>query len=643
MNWKELPLRPKPVNTHPPEIIELLLRCQDAANEVLEDVRALWQHETVRGARDPLGEFLESANRKNLWNGASYERFHLSRRLELVGAEAEWLLRRKRDDSDLPPPFWLRALPLCCRIAGEKALFPKGGGPVLRWLAFNMDVRDHGSKERIEKTINLNSSDSPVKLIRPCNPLIDVLFDYVKETPDAPLYSWWAIRFRTTGPENGLPGPWLDIRVSVNNRQGIGKEMPLVNAVTPPAGLRSDKERGKIMEMLRQWADFGKTDEIAGQSTRYIRNYCRTVERFYPNRRWPAAGVDALLCPGIVCPPDPAFGGTAATLFWGFEGSLSEVQARSLLLLSQILLAGIGQFPRVVEVQHQSILAGMERGAERTLHQLPKDIAALHRDFTDLKSDLDRLRRTNPGIPYFQVPDAIQVMMMFMKAQNSRQLWQLPEDLPLMLSRTWTPRSIARFVDRVVWPATITRILNDGKVQDLAEKGELSWASIQDLERRYPRPVLALEKPFKVRNPHRVYPLVLLALRQAFQHTYLHTLLSGANLHRDRGRPPRPGKVEIRHGCGRGQAEYIIITNTGPPPQGGETRPQPGWANDLTVFEGLTGNWKVTEVKPMQWSIYDDTKQSWSTELRYQPAHRKRNRAAAPPGDQLFPAHYLER
>src|SRR5438552_543928 len=147
MNWKELPLRPKPVNTHPPEIIELLLRCQDAANEVLEDVRALWQHETVRSARDPLGEFLESANRKNLWNGASYERFHLSRRLELVGAEAEWLLRRKRDDSDLPPPFWLRALPLCCRIAGEKALFPKGGGPVLRWLAFNMDVRDHGSKE----------------------------------------------------------------------------------------------------------------------------------------------------------------------------------------------------------------------------------------------------------------------------------------------------------------------------------------------------------------------------------------------------------------------------------------------------------------------------------------------------------------
>src|SRR5207249_10899805 len=94
-----------------------------------------------------------------------------------------------------------------------------------------------------------------------------------------------------------------------------------------------------------------------------------------------SAGVDALLCPGIVCPPDPAFGGTAATLFWGFEGSLSEVQARSLLLLSQILLAGIAQFPRAVEVQHQSILAGMERGAERTLHQLPKDIAALHRDF----------------------------------------------------------------------------------------------------------------------------------------------------------------------------------------------------------------------------------------------------------------------
>ena len=39
--------------------------------------------------------------------------------------------------------------------------------------------------------------------------------------------------------------------------------MPLVNAVTPPAGLRSDKERGKIMDMFRRWANFGKTDEIA--------------------------------------------------------------------------------------------------------------------------------------------------------------------------------------------------------------------------------------------------------------------------------------------------------------------------------------------------------------------------------------------
>jgi len=27
-------------------------------------------------------------------------------------------------------------------------------------------------------------------------------------------------------------------------------------------------------------ANFGKTDEIAGRGTRYIRNYCRTVERF---------------------------------------------------------------------------------------------------------------------------------------------------------------------------------------------------------------------------------------------------------------------------------------------------------------------------------------------------------------------------
>lgn len=635
------------MNAQSPEIIELLLRCQDAAIEVLEDVRELWQHETVRGAKDPLGEFLESANRKSLGNGLSYERFHLSRRLEMVGADAESLLRRKRDDSDLPPPFWLRALPLCCRIAGEKALFPKGGGPVLRWLAFNMEDRDHGSKERIEKTINLNSSDSHVRLIRPCNPLIDVLFDYVKEAPDALLHSWWAIRFRTTGPETGLPGPWLDIRVSVNNRQGIGKAMPLVNAVTPPPGLRSDKERGKIMELFRRWADFGKTDKIVGQSTRYIRNYCRTVERLYPNRRWPAAGVDALLCPGLVCPPDSAFGGTAATLFWGFEGSLSEVQAKSLLLLSQILLAGIAQFPRVVELQHQSTLAGMERGAERTLHQLPKDIAALHRDFTDLKSDLDRLRRTNPRIPYFQMPDAIQVMMMFMKAQNSRQLWQLPEDLPLMLARTWTPKSVSQLVDRVVWPATITRILNDGKVQELVEKGELAWTSIQDLERRYPRPVLVLEKTFKVRNPHRVYPLVLLALRQAFQHSYLHTLLSGANLHQSRGGPLRPrlqrGKVEIKYGRGRGQTECIIITNTGRPSQSGETRTQSGWANDLAVFEGLTGNWKVTEAKPMQWSIYDDTQQSWSTELRYQPAKGKRNRAAAPPSDKLFPTHHLER
>ena len=585
--------RQHPVSAHDAAFADLLLHCQNTAYAIVEDMRVLWQHKTVREALDPLGQFLELVNRKELENGPSSSDFHISRGLEELITDAELFLHRK-GDWDLPPPFWLRALTSCFRIVREKTLFPQGSGPVLRWLAFNIAVRDYRSEQRIAKSVNLNSGGHDVVLKGQAKPLTDVLFDYVTEVPDTLLWSWWAIRFRTAGPKAGSAAPWLDIHVAANNRRPITNTTPPppLTSVTPP-GLYSERERRRVMQMFRQWAGFGKEEDIPGKSTERIRDYCLTLKPFYESRQWPVGGVDALLCPGIVCSPEPAFAATAATIFWGFEGTLSERQARVLLMLSQALLSGIAQFPRMVEIQTNS--------KESELHELPKEVAALEMKLIDLRLKLDELRKDVPTVPTFTMPDEISVLSMFTRARTKRELLQLPSDCAESLEHDWTVRSISRFVGRVVWLTTLAAMSSDRTVQEHRSSGVLKWKDVRDLEKQFPRPRLLIPERFRLREAHFIYPLALLALRRAFRESFRETLLNPEHLR---------GEVLVQYQRADDGSEEIQIRHSGIEPSEQMNFPDDELVT-LRVFQGLTGPWRAKLGADPSLSVYDHESGNW--------------------------------
>jgi hypothetical protein len=99
------------------------------------------------------------------------------------------------------------------------------------------------------------------------------------------------------------------------------------------------------------WADPDvRQENIENTPSRQLRAYCETLESFFPEGKWPGRG-DFLLCPGVFWSLDPKSQGTAATIFWGFEGAVGDDAANAVLALSQSLLAGITQFARAADVQ----------------------------------------------------------------------------------------------------------------------------------------------------------------------------------------------------------------------------------------------------------------------------------------------------
>jgi hypothetical protein len=609
--------------------IRLVEKCQQVSYQVLEDMRCLYFHRMVQGSPNPVREFLKLVNRMHVDPAEEHGLSLSSRKLlhedlviasndgaELLGQKAEILLGKFLSNTDhdrLPPPLWLRLLPVCCLILTESGLFNEESSAVFRWMSFNHEVPDDDRGKRLGKAINLNSYKNVEFEERPDRPfhsLSDCLFDPKIDTP----YVYWGVRFRSQpirqSPDVDDPfvRNWVDIIVDIDNyAQALIAELPAEVAFNFEApGEPFPKGTGLISQIMRQWAELGDGETRNAQSE-YVANYCRVLKNFYPNGNWPVGGIDSILCPAVFWSLDPKHRGTAAMMFWGFEGALTARQCNFLLSMTQILLSGIGQFARIADIRD----SGREFGMSSILHQLPKDVAALNNELASFKTRLDRVRRQFPklDIPRFAMPDSLSVMLMFLKASSDKRLYELPADCAELLTEEMNAESIGEFVRRVVWPEARSRVIASPQFVELTSKGHISWKGIIDLEDKFPRPNLVVSK-FRIRNPLGLYPLLLIAFRNAYQHCYLSTLLANSD---------EPGMVEIDYYSNDEQSEQITISNTNGPASQDETS-QIGWVTDIAIFVGLTGGWRIIDQSPGgrsgQFSNYDSRTNRWATIIR---------------------------
>lgn len=389
---------------------ELLESCQKTSYEVLEDMRLLYTHWVVADDKNRVDQFLNLVNRTHLVKQSdpdilrAREPLHLNfevpadsspeQTLGFWRQTAEELLAKfeKARESNrelLPPPFWLRLLPRCCSIIAQSNLFHKGGPAFLRWLAFNVEVPGIKRNERVQSTVNINANKilPGIRLEslshstgQNCNALSDILFDLTRAVapPQGPRelfedvmpYISWGIRFRTTQiatPE--VKGPWVDICIALNNKEGLPQKEDkysfLRTRSLEPPGYPFPQDRkwiGFVDKIFKKWAFPTEEDPSRverDQPSEQIREYCRTLQHFYPRDHWPKEGIDTLLCPAVFWSLDENNLGTAATIFWGFEGPLELGQCNLLLLLSQTLLSGIGQFARIAGIKE----TGKEEGS----------------------------------------------------------------------------------------------------------------------------------------------------------------------------------------------------------------------------------------------------------------------------------------
>ncbi len=236
-------------------------------------------------------------------------------------------------------------------------------------------------------------------------------------------------------------------------------------------------------------------------------------------------------------------------------------------------------------------------------HQLTKDILALNNRIDIFNNDVAKKRLQNPGveIPMFGRPDEFSFSVMQASAlDKSRPLMELPEELAQKLAETWTTKVIDNLVRRLVEYPSKQRV-----------KSHIDYYSSEPRRlQAYPPPKCVVPEEFKLKNSKGVFPLVILALRNAYQHAYLHTILNNSQ---------QPGRIEIRHEVLDNGGEVITITNTGEPPTREQEARQVGWERDLRVFQGVTGKWRVEKnATHGQYSFYSRDEDLWLTRILFE-------------------------
>jgi hypothetical protein len=238
-------------------------------------------------------------------------------------------------------------------------------------------------------------------------------------------------------------------------------------------------------------------------------------------------------------------------------------------------------------------------------HQMPKDIGYHNDQLMEYKLEMQMVKNQYPELDFPDVPslNSFSVTMMFLSAYTDKKLYQLPKQCAKILNEEWNEKSIGEFINMVVWQQSFERILAS---QDKLEKENMSLAGYfnnqLELLKEYPKPKLIIKNSFKPIKANGIYPLVLIALRNSFQHSYIGSLISNI-----------PGEVEIKY---INEFNAVQILNTGKPQQSVITQSQKGLERDISLFENLCFGWNITDFGDSYFSRFDHGISKWITEIK---------------------------
>jgi hypothetical protein len=237
-----------------------------------------------------------------------------------------------------------------------------------------------------------------------------------------------------------------------------------------------------------------------------------------------------------------------------------------------------------------------ERGSSDVVHQLTKQIRKIYSDIELINAQLLSARcfpnsgSQSLGFSKIQMPDSVALACMWIDAQEGR-LRELPQRAVDLLVGGISQESIEKEFDSLAWHFAVERVKAETVViETLQCSPETSFWS---LERDY-KPELSLDpeqfsifstvtdKPQRENLIKGLYPLLLLALRSAYEHAFMHSILS----------TQQRGKITLTYQESEERKCCLCISNTGGPPVK-KSRGQEGWIRDLRLFEGLTGKWRI--------------------------------------------------
>jgi hypothetical protein len=600
-------------------LINLLLNCQKVSYQLMEDLSRLQVHPLVTNANDPTESFMALVNRRELVKGDPTPEADGIPRSDLIlhfrlGHDADHkstMEEAKRilniyesytvpaSATRLPPPIWLRLLPACLEVTQVLGLWGADKPTKLRFMSFAMEPVKKWEKA-YETFVNINSNvprlhirEHPLSNGRFSKSLNRALFgsfydDRLEDIGRLTSCVWWGIRFRTSVSNEAPREPnWLDVWVDPNQS---GKKYRA--KVRFPEQI-SDNARTGLERLFRDWAfDDIPADQRAtiplDTPSEQVSAYVTVNQEALPYGQLPESGMDCLICPGVFWSADAFHWGTGMTTVYGFEGYLEEEVSNLLLSITQQLMIAPTIYSQVIKLKDSSERAGRYN----VLHNLPKDIQAIITNINRYNERRERflLKYADAGIspsdiPPIPSPDALGVTLMFLAAEDphQRRLNQLPLDLAMGLSTPWSEAFLNSFVERVVWDSVWGRVITDEKVKKALNSGALSRDELMRGEGAYQRPELKMPTSIHVKHADELYPLLLVTLRSAYQHAYLHSVLS----------PPGSGRgvVAITYEEADGK-EYIHIKNSGAPHHNRQFSQQ-GWLRDVAVFKGLTNNWSV--------------------------------------------------